>query len=422
MSNSNNREQILQAILRSTSDYIILIDKTGHIILANDSAKWLLGRSEDEQLEGRLITDLIQLKQGNLAQWLQAALERKNEKQRQQYYPDQTLNSQGRQHSINLSINAIADPNDANNIWGALLVMDDISDEKRLKSTIYRYMTQEVAEELLKLDDGRLGGDVKEVSVLFSSIHRYATLTERLEAQEVVRMLNDYFETMVEAIFMYKGTVDKYIDDAIRTVFGSPFPLVDHAWKAVQTAVEMRYRLADFNASRISQSREPIRIGIGINSDRVISGNIGTYSRMEFTVIGAGAKLATRLEGFSQEYGCDIIISDTTYRLCADRIWVRKLDQLRVNGQSQPLTLYELVGLRSEAISDWKQQAIELYHKGREYYLNRKFTRAMNEFGTILEELDPNDKAAALYFRRCRYFIQNPPADDWDGIGTFTER
>jgi adenylate cyclase len=298
--------------------------------------------------------------------------------------------------------------------------MNENTDGETLKSIMYRYMSQELAEELLKQDDVKLGGDHKEVSVLFSDIRSFSSITERLEVEEVVTLLNNYFELMVEAIFNYQGTLDKYMGAALMAVFGSPLPLQNHAWCAVQTAVEMRHRLAEFNAHRLAINKEPLRIGIGINSDTVFAGNIGSSKRMEFTAIGAGVSLASRLEGASKQYGCDIVISDTTYRHCADRIWVRELDRIRCKGTRQPVTIYELVGLRSEPISADKQELIELYHKGREYYLNRKFQRAMGEFGIILEEFDKNDKAAALHLQRCQHFLSEPPPDDWDGAWTMT--
>jgi class 3 adenylate cyclase len=292
--------------------------------------------------------------------------------------------------------------------------------EKRLKSTMYRYMTQELAEELLRLDDAKLGGDRQEVSVLFSDIRSYTSLTETLSAEEVVGMLNEYFELMVEAVFQHKGTLDKYIGDALMAVFGSPLPLTDHAWRAVQTAVEMRKRLAGLNSRRLADGKEIIKIGIGINSDSVISGNIGSSKRMEFTAIGDGVNLGSRLESATKQYGCDIIISQYTFQRCADLIWHRELDWIHVTGKTEAVKIYELVELRSEQISPEKQEIIELYHKGREYYLNRKFTRAMGEFGTILEEIDKNDKAAILHLERCQHFLSEPPPDEWDGVWTLT--
>lgn len=417
------QEQMQRDILRSLSNGVISTDKEGRIIAANESAKKLLGLTDLDCLEGRAVAELIQLEQGDFSRWFATALTATDDKTRQQYYPDQTLLPVfgQEQHSIHLSINTIADANDSRKISGALVVMDDISDEKRLKSTMYRYMTQELAEQLLSSGDAKLGGDRKDVSVLFSDIRSYTTLTESMEAEEVVAMLNEYFETMVDAVFAYKGTLDKYIGDAIMAVFGSPLPLDDHAWMAVQTAVEMRHRLADFNAPRPDQRK--IQIGIGINSDCVISGNIGSSKRMEFTAIGDGVNLGSRLEGASKHYGCDIVISETTYQPCADRIWARELDRIRVKGKQQPVSIYELVGLQRDPIADTKKRLIDLYHKGREHYLNRRFSKATTAFSTILEEIGP-DKATSLHLKRCHHWLEHPPSDaQWDdGVWTLTEK
>jgi adenylate cyclase len=418
------QEQMQRDILRSLSNGVISTDKAGHIIAANESAKRLLGLEIEDRLEGKLITDTIRIKEGDFSKWCDDALSLASAKCSQQYYPDRTLIPTGtEEHSINLSINTIADASDDQQVRGALIVMEDISDEKRLKSTMYRYMTQELAEELLKLDDAKLGGDRKEVSILFSDIRGYTTLTENLEAEEVVSMLNEYFESMVEAVFKHKGTLDKYIGDAIMAVFGSPLPLEEHAWMAVQTSLEMRQRLQVFNARRHAANKPRINIGIGINSDTVISGNIGSSKRMEFTAIGDGVNLGSRLESVSKQYGCDIIISDNTYQPCQNQIWARELDFIRVKGRNEPVAIYELVGVRTDPISGEKLQAIEHYHKGREYYLNRQFTFAKAEFSQVLE-LDNNDQAAMLHVRRCQHWLQKPPSDaDWDdGVWTFKDK
>ncbi len=418
------QEQMQRDILRSLSNGVISTDKGGYIIAANESAKRLLGLQVEDRLEGRSIHDLIRIKESDFSRWCEAALNTADSKSREQYYPDRTLLGNGKkQHSINLSINTIADASDHHQVRGALVVMDDISDEKRLKSTMYRYMTQELAEELLKLDDAKLGGDRKDVSILFSDIRGYTTLTENLEAEEVVSMLNEYFESMVEAVFKYKGTLDKYIGDAIMAVYGSPLMLKEHAWMAVQTSIEMRSRLQDFNARRYADHKPRINIGVGINSDTVISGNIGSSKRMEFTAIGDGVNLGSRLESVSKQYGCDIIMSHNTYLPCKDLVWARELDYIRVKGRNEPVAIYELVGLRSDAISSQAEQIIEHYHQGRQYYLNRQFTFAGAEFTKVLN-LNPKDQAAILHMRRCQHWLQQPPSDaDWDdGVWTFTDK
>jgi PAS domain S-box-containing protein len=418
------QEQMQRDILRSLTNGVISTDRNGIIIAANEKAKELLGFGEDDPLEGKKMSELVEIKSGELeykkgdfAQWFERALHPKEQKDREQYYPDQPLVSEvGEEHSVNLSINSITDASDQS-VYGALVVMDDISDEKRLKSTMYRYMTQELAEQLLESGNLGLGGDRKDVTVLFSDIRSYTSLTEKLQPEEVVGMLNEYFETMVEVIFKYKGTLDKYIGDAIMAVFGSPLPLEDHAWKSLQTAIEMRHRLAEFNKRRKAENKQEIKIGIGINSGSVISGNIGSSKRMEFTAIGDGVNLSSRLEGTSKQYGCDIVISENTYEECKDKVIVRELDRIRVKGKNEPVSIYELVALNTETILPKTQQIIELYTQGRTLYNNKKFAFALDRFARVLQ-LDPYNKAAYLHMQRCQHFFTHPPAENWDRVWT----
>ena len=418
------QEQLQRDILRSLSNGVISTDREGNIISANESARKLLGIDSNNLLAGLAVTDLIQIERANFSRWISTSLNPQLEKDRQQYYPDQTLLPAhgSTQHSVNLAINTIAAPDDPSHILGVLVVMDDISDAKRLKSTMYRYMTQELAEQLLENPDAaKMGGDRKDVSVMFSDIRSYTTLTEVMAAEDVVEMLNEYFEVMVDAVFAHRGILDKYIGDALMAVFGSPLPLDDHQWMAVQTAVEMRHRLVDFNLKRASRGQPDIRIGIGINSDVVISGNIGSSKRMEFTAIGDGVNLSARLESTSKLYGTDILISETTYRPCADRVWARELDYIRVKGKTQPVAIYELLGLRTETISEQKQQVVEHYQIARDMYLKRRFAQAIGQFATVLE-IDRHDQAAALHIERCRHWLTNPPPDDWNGSWALTEK
>ena len=446
------QEQMQKDILRSLSDGVISVDRNGSVIAANESAKELLGLPQSFILEGRPIEQVIRIKakeeidaSNRFGQWMQTALGHNDEDNRQQYYPDQILmpapdapkqeadlwdeddeEETTDERSVNLSLNTIADAQDGAQVRGALVVMEDISDEKRLKSTMYRYMTQELAEQLLASGETKMGGDRKDVSVLFSDIRSYTTITESMQAEEVVAMLNEYFESMVDAVFKHKGTLDKYIGDAIMAVFGSPLPLEDHAWMSVQTAIDMRHRLVEFNAGRRTIGKQEIAIGIGLHSDEVISGNIGSSRRMEFTAIGDGVNLGSRLEGATKQYGCDIMISENTYQKCVpDRVVVRELDYIKVKGKTKPVSVYELVGIAegdlARPISDGKKQVIEAYSKGRQHYLNRKFAQAMAAFGSVLE-INSGDKAAALQLGRCQHYLTNPPEEDWDGAFTMTSK
>jgi len=427
-------EQMIQkSILRSLSDGVISTDTHGSIIAANQKAYDILGVNKDDgrQLEGCSIHEKIKIENANFSKWFNASLEGIDEKTRNQYYPDQLLNSQiNENHNVNISINTMVDADQGDKVQGALVILEDISQEKRLKTTMYRYMTQELAEQLLADGSAKMGGDRKEVSVLFSDIRGYTSLSEVLSAEDVVSMLNEYFETMVESVLTHKGTLDKYIGDAIMAVFGTPLALPDHAWLAVQTAIDMRHRLKEFNAKRVEKLKPKdqkefdlvnIKIGIGVNSDSVISGNIGCTKRMEFTSIGDGVNLGSRLEGTSKVYGTDIIISETTYKSCANRIWTRELDRIQVKGKNQPISIYEVYGLRSDPLSSSHEQIIELYHKARDFYHQMKFGKAIGLFGEVLE-LDKLNKAASLHLVRCQHFLANPPSADWDGVWRFTEK
>jgi len=369
------QEQRQKDMLHALTNGVISTDKKGNIVATNPSAKNLLGVSDTELAEGQSLRELIKLEKGDFAKWFDASLSPQDDNDRQQYYPDQVLLScVEKSQSINLSINSMTDATDPSKVNGALVVMEDISNTKQIKNLMYRYMTPEVAEALLASGDTGLGGKRKNVSVLFSDIRSYTTLTEKLQAEEVVVMLNKYFEVMVDVVFEYGGTLDKYIGDALMAVFGSPAPLEDHAWCAMQTAVKMREKLAEFNQERLANEQLPISIGMGVHSDEVVSGNIGSSKRMELTSIGDGVNLASRLEGASKQYGTDLIVSDNTYRDYTDRLYVRELDFITVKGKSEPVIVYELVGIREgyspvgKSLTETQQQIIEHYTKGREHY------------------------------------------------------
>ncbi|QYX33154.1 GAF domain-containing protein [Sphaerospermopsis torques-reginae] len=324
------------------------------------------------------------------------------------------------ERSINLTVNPLTNPEGG--VRGGLVVLEDISREKRLKSTMYRYLTPHVAEQIMALgDDSLMVGERKEVTILFSDIRGYTTLTENLGAAEVVSLLNQYFETMVESVFHYEGTLDKFIGDALMAVFGAPLPLENHAWRAVESALDMRRRLEEFNHRRIVQSQPQIKFGIGISSGEVVSGNIGSQKRMDYTVIGDGVNLSSRLEGVTKEYGCDIIISEFTYKLCSDLLWVRQLDTIRVKGKHQAVNIYELIGDRSIPLDANTQEFLYYYDAGRNAYVSRNFTQAIASF-EIAKRIRPTDQAVNIHLKRAYNYQKTPPPNSWDGVWTMVTK
>ena len=321
------------------------------------------------------------------------------------------------ERSLNLTVNPLINPEGG--VRGGLVVLEDISREKRMKTTMSRYMTPGVVDKVMALGEGVvMVGERKEVTILFSDIRGYTTLTENLGASEVVALLNQYFETMVEAVFHYEGTLDKFIGDALMAVFGAPLPLnppESHGWMAVQSALDMRRRLKEFNDSRPDE--DPFRFGIGISSGEVVSGNIGSQKRMDYTVIGDAVNVSSRLEQLTKEYGCDIILSEFTYNLCHERIWVRELDKVRVKGKNQPIGIYELVQNSADPIDGEIERFLELYSNGRYAYIARNFQKAISCFEAALA-MRPNDRPVEVQIERTLSYLEVPPPDDWDGVHT----
>ena len=326
----------------------------------------------------------------------------------------------GWNRSINLTVSPLSDPDGG--VRGGLVVLEDISQEKRMKTTLYRYMTPSVADRVMALgEEGMMVGERKDVTVLFSDIRGYTTLTEELEAADVVSMLNEYFETMVEAVFHCEGTLDKFIGDALMAVFGAPLPLDNHAWAAVKAALDMRRRLVAFNRDRLQKGQPELRIGIGLSSGEVVSGNIGSQRKMDYTVIGDGVNLSARLESITKQYGCDIVLSEHTVELCKDQIWVRELDLIRVKGKLKPVKIYELIGDRAQPLTQDMATFLALYREGREAYINRKFHSAIALFDKA-HALQPQDSTVEIYLERAQAYIQRPPAEDWDGVHVMTTK
>lgn len=460
--------QYQKDILQSLSDAVISTDMLGQIVTINDAALELLGcpvrkannknnkllweknligrqvwnvvpienlqmRLEDSLKHGAkhyvpeqsLIVGLYEKLNDETSQLILAVSDRQNPNM---FIPwNQSLTSQSEllstdmvqklERSINLTVNPLTNPEGG--VRGGLVVLEDISREKRMKSTMYRYLNPQVAEQVMALgQDVLMVGERKDVTILFSDIRGYTTLTENLGAGEVVSLLNQYFETMVESVFNYEGTLDKFIGDALMAVFGAPLPLTEnHAWLAVKSALDMRQRLKEFNQKRIFHSQPQIRIGIGISSGEVVSGNIGSQKRMDYTVIGDGVNLSSRLEGVTKEYGCDIIISEFTYNYCADRLWVRQLDKIRVKGKHQAVNIYELIGDCSTPLDANTQEFLHHYHTGRNAYTSRKFGQAITCFEAA-RAIKPTDQAVNIHLERAYRYKQIPPPKSWDGVWT----
>jgi adenylate cyclase len=304
---------------------------------------------------------------------------------------------------------------------GCLLIFEDISSEKRLKGTLARYMTKEVADQLLSNADAMLGGQLKQATILFSDIRSFTSISERTGPQETVSMLNEYFTVMVDILFNHGGILDKYIGDALLAVFGAPFSTGRDADQALCAAIEMMRALREFNIRRAHENKHPINVGIGINTDEVLVGNIGSMKRMDYTVIGDGVNLASRLESATKYYNVNIIISGYTRQILADKYLLREIDLIRVKGKTKPVAIYEVLDFHDETTFPHAEEIVCVFDEALAAYRCADWKGALKKLERALY-LHPGDKTAHLYVERCRRLLTNPPPMPWDGVWVMTEK
>ena len=223
-------------------------------------------------------------------------------------------------------------------------MVDGLRERDKLRTTFGKYMTRSVMDHLMK-GEVELGGEELTVTVLFTDIRGFTTISESMKAQDLVALLNEYFTAMVAIVMEENGVVDKYIGDAIMAVFGAPVPAADDARNAVRAAVRMRRALGDLNVKLKAKGKPEIQTGIGLHTGVVVAGNIGSEARMEYTVIGDTVNLASRLEGKTKDLGVGIVISEDTKALLGDEFETRPLSEITVKGRAQPVMTYEVVGL-----------------------------------------------------------------------------
>jgi adenylate cyclase len=230
---------------------------------------------------------------------------------------------------------------------GFNLMVDGLKERDKLRNTFGKYMTASVMEHLMS-GKVQLGGETLTVSILFADIRSFTTISEKMDAQALVGLLNEYFTEMVSIVMGEDGVVDKYIGDAIMAVFGAPVPKVDDAVRAVRAAVRMRTALAHLNERLAARGLGPLRNGIGVHTGEVVAGNIGSERRMEYTVIGDAVNLASRLESNTKDLGVNVLISEDTWALVKDHIVARRVKEITVKGRARPVMTYEVLGIVGE--------------------------------------------------------------------------
>jgi adenylate cyclase len=262
--------------------------------------------------------------------------------------------------------------------------------------------------------DIELGGEEVEATILFSDIRSFTSISESMSPKQVILMLNHYLTEMNQIIEDNNGVVDKYIGDAVMAIYGAPLAHADSPGNAVRSAQAMQAAMAAINTHFCDWDIPPISIGIGINSGTVVAGNMGSMSRLNYTVLGDAVNLASRVEGLCKLYGSSIIITESTRRQCPDLMCL-ELDRVTVKGKSKPVTLYEPLSADTGMLSLRDQYEVALMA-----YREQNWQRAQGLFAG-LQESQPG-LLFQIYLGRIEHFIDNPPGPNWDGVFELTTK
>jgi adenylate cyclase len=290
-----------------------------------------------------------------------------------------------------------------------------------IKTMFSTYVNPSVVEELIsnpaKL---KLGGERRELTVLFSDIEGFTTISEGMPPEQLVGLLNEYLSAMTEIIFRNNGTLDKYEGDAVMAFWGAPIPQNDHALRACISALQMQEALAKIRESWARQQKPMLHMRIGINTGEMVVGNMGGRRKFDYTVIGDSVNLASRLEGANKQYRTLVLASERTYELVKHRIIGRELDLISVKGRLEPIRIYELFHVRNGAVDPHLEEFLNLYHSALELYRKRCWSESRKAFESVLNVRQ--DPTAQLYIERARLYETAPPPDNWNGVFVMTTK
>jgi adenylate cyclase len=403
-----------ESILQSMPNGMVTFDETQKIKTCNQQALDILHVIED-QVIGRSAEEIFA--EDNF--WVVKGVDDAEQTLQMQQVVDAELRVGAGVASVNASFQPLL--NEEKEKIGSMLMLEDISNEKRMKSMMSRYMDAGLADRLMGGEEDSLGGTSAEATVFFSDIRGFTPLTESLGAQGTVALLNEYFTLMVDCLTDEGGMLDKFIGDAIMAGFGLPVSNGDDEDRAVRASVQMIKELWKWNDTRSSKGQDRVDIGIGLNTDIVVSGNIGSLKRMDYTMIGDGVNLAARLEGACKQYRARILISDNTYAKLRGTYRSREIDKVIVKGKTEPVKIHEILDYHTDQSFPHIQDVLGFFKSGREEYQKQNWDKAKSEFDQGVQ-LNQYDHLSKIYMERCDFMKANPPGDDWDGVWTMDSK
>lgn len=291
---------------------------------------------------------------------------------------------------------------------------------QQIAKTFGQYIPAELVKEMARTGETvSVGGENREMTVLFSDVRSFTTLSEGLSPQELTRMMNGFLSPMTRVIHQHRGTIDKYMGDCIMAFWGAPLEDQDHARHGVEAALAMSGTLEEVNRSFKEKGWKPIAIGVGLNTGSMNVGNMGSDFRLAYTVLGDTVNLGSRLEGLTKQYGVMIIISESTFQAVPGLVG-RELDVVRVKGKDQPVTILEPIGF-AQHVDPAVMTSLERYHAALGLYRQQEWAKARQEF-LALSKVEPETKIHKIYLERIDHFVAEPPGDGWDGVFTHTSK
>ena len=293
-------------------------------------------------------------------------------------------------------------------------------EKRRVRTAFGQYLSPEVVRRLL-VNPQLVEPRKTEITVMFSDIRGFTTISEKFDAQELALFLNQYLSDMTRIVFDHQGTLDKYIGDAVMAFWGAPFEEEKHAALACQTALDMMARIREMQKKWQSEGKPRLDIGIGLNTGVASVGNMGSSLRYGYTALGDSVNLSSRLESLNKDYGTHILVNETTYLAVKTSHFVfRELDLIRVKGKLQPVTIYELVGTAASVSGD-STARLQRFRDARALFQQRDWNDAQAAFQSILDQW-PDDGPARAYWKRCQEYLFDEPPANWDGVFTMTHK
>jgi adenylate cyclase len=264
-----------------------------------------------------------------------------------------------------------------------------------------------------------LDGEERELTVLFSDVRDFTAFSETVTPSQLGGVMNRLLTPLTSAIHQQRGTIDKYMGDAVMAFWGAPLPDEHHAHKALLGAVAMQHALVSINREFVAEGRPALAMGVGVHSGLMNVGNMGSEFRMAYTVMGDNVNLGSRVEGLTKNYGQNILTTEDTVQL-APQWCYRPVDKVRVKGREQPVMLYTPLGLLT-AVTDQELELREFTRRTLDLYWSGQFEQALIALGQI-KILYPDDGLSEIFVQRCRYFLNSPPDSSWDGVWTHTNK